>query len=696
MQTVHRFKRGSVSLCSLLPACLALLALGWAGTGKAADSLLAQATPLSSRIATLLQREGFELPVTAEADEDATTPAVTEAFAPASKGARTPPIPGSQRMAYPTQQHAAGLIVRFRNPETQAAAEAEAAMAALRTLGTPTQYQRAMSGGLHVLRFNTPLDAEQAEAAAEAVRELDEVEWAVPDLLVRPQAVSDDPYFSQQWSLHRPVSGAIGIDAESAWDISIGSSKVVVAIVDNGIRPHPEFRGRLLPGYDFVSDARRANDDNGRDADPSDPGDWVRAGECGQGEPAADSSWHGTLVAGVLGAGGDNGFGIAGISWRSSLLPVRVLGKCGGLASDVLDGMRWAIGLPVPGVPTNPNPARILNLSLSVEYPFGCYPPYRELIAEATRRGALVVVAAGNYSAPASNYSPANCAQALTVIATGPDGERAGYSNYGSNGLSAPGGDFDRFGTAGGVLSTADSGARGPRGTSYGYAQGSSMATPHVAGIAALALSVAPRLSAEELRQILLHGSAPFPADSDCARSRQCGVGVANARRSLAAASALSNYTLVREFYNTDLRHYFRTGSEVEAAQIHRGSAGAGWIEVDDLFYAWTRATDRTSPVCRFYGTPGIGPNSHFYTATPAECEAVKRDPGWTYEGIAFHVIPHANGLCPGDTVAVHRAYNQRWQFNDSNHRYSTELRKLESMRAQGWTVEGVAWCAAA
>ncbi len=666
-------------------------------TLAAADSVAPPPADLASRIATLLQREGLSgrVPVVAaEASEsELVTPLVSAQGGPTDHHA-SGRLPGVQQLAFPTAT-AAGLIVRLR--DTEAAAMPANTMHALHfTFGAPLRYQRPMSGGLHVLRFDTPVQTEQALALAQSLQGVTDIDWAVPDLPVRPQAVSTDPNFPQQWNLHSQARGTVGIDAESAWDISVGSSEVVVAVVDSGIRPHPEFSARILPGYDFVSDAERANDGDGRDADPRDPGDWVSAGECGSGEPAADSSWHGTRVAGVLAASGDNGIGIAGVAWRSSLLPVRTLGKCGGLSSDVLDGMRWAIGLPVAGAPANPNPARILNLSLSVEYPFGCYPPYREFLAEATRRGVLVIAAAGNYGEPAANYSPANCSQALAVIASGPDGEPASYSNYGSNALSAPGGDFDRFGRAGGVLSTSNTGTRGPRDASYDYAQGSSMATPHVAGIAALALSIAPRLSAEELRLTLLYASSPFPAGSDCARTRQCGVGVADAWRSVAAASALSGYVLVREFYHSGLRHYFRTGSSTEATRIHRGEAGPGWVELDDLFYAWAQPGDHTVPVCRFYGTPGIGPNSHFYTASAAECEQVKRDPGWTYEGIAFHVVPHAGGNCPANTVPVHRAYNQRWQFNDSNHRYSVDLRTLQAMRSQGWVVEGVAWCAAA
>lgn len=662
----------------------------------------AAATPsLNRRIATLLQRQGIAVDPIAEDGADPGG-ADTGPDAEALQAARAQRAAGVQPRAFPIQ-HAAGLIVRFRDSDAQAAAargeapSAQALAAVHDRLGADARYQRAMSGGLHVLRFGSVRELGDAQALAHALGEHADVEWAVPDLIALPQTRSADPHFPLQWNLHDPArTGLAGIDAESAWDVSAGSREVVIAVVDSGIRPHPEFGARLLPGYDFVSNVWQANDGDGRDADASDPGDHVGAGQCAAGSDAEGSSWHGTKVAGIIAADGDNGAGIAGIAWRSRLLPVRVLGRCGGLVSDVLDGMRWAIGLPVPGVPNNPNPARVVNLSLSVEHGPECYPPFRDVIREAVARGALVVAAAGNANRPFAAYSPANCPQALAVVASGPDGDIASYSNYGGNGLSAPGGDADRFGSTGAVMTTTDRGTRGPRGPTYGRAEGSSIAAPHVSGIAALALSIAPQLSGEELRSVLLYGARPFPADSDCTRFQLCGSGLADAGRTLSTAWAMRSFTLVREFYNTELRHFFRTGSAEEIAFIARGGAGPGWVENDDGFYAWLGPAPGTVPVCRFYGTPGIGPNSHFYTAHATECEAVKKDRGWTYEGIAFHVKLATGQRCPANTTPVYRVYNQRWQVNDSNHRYTTDRRVYSTMVSQGWAGEGVAWCAAA
>lgn len=148
----------------------------------------------------------------------------------------------------------------------------------------------------------------------------------------------------------------------------------------------------------------------------------------------------------------------------------------------------------------------------------------------------------------------------------------------------------------------------------------------------------------------------------------------------------------VIEFFNSLLGHYFITGSATEVDAIRFGLAGPGWAQTGLHFYAFEKSPPANAlPVCRFYGQPPLGPNSHFYTLDPIECEAVKKDRGWKYEGIAFYAIPPLNGQCPADTVPVWRAYNNGYARNDSNHRYSTDRALLATLA--GWSLEGVVFC---
>ena len=174
--------------------------------------------------------------------------------------------------------------------------------------------------------------------------------------------------------------------------------------------------------------------------------DWITAAESSSGYFAGcqvhNSSWHGTHTAGTIGAASNNGVGVAGVNWNSKILPVRVLGKCGGYTSDIADGMRWAAGLSVSGVPANANPAKVLNLSLGG---YGaCDATYQNAVNAIVAAGTTIVVSAGNSNADAVNYRPGNCTGVITVAATNRDGGRAYYSNYGSTvEISAPGGETD-------------------------------------------------------------------------------------------------------------------------------------------------------------------------------------------------------------------------------------------------------------
>ena len=398
------------------------------------------------------------------------------------------------------------------------------------TGGVHFQYFRAMSSGAQVIKLPERLPIAQVYAITEKLKNLPEVEYAEPDQILQHTLTPNDPQYSNQWDLWDTQ----GINAPAAWDITTGSSSIVVADVDTGITNHVDLSGRTVPGYDFISNAQIANDGNGRDSDPSDPGDWITYSESSNpssifyGCLVENSSWHGTHTAGTIGASGDNSIGIAGINWNSKILPVRVLGKCGGYNSDIIDGMLWAAGLPVSGVPANPNPAKVLNLSLGGTG--SCSTTFQNAINQITAAGAVVVVAAGNSGVNVSNSVPANCNGVISVSATASDGSLASYSNYGSKvKISAPGGDFNKDV---GILSTLNTGTTVPVSDTYGYYQGTSMAAPHVTGVVSLMFSLDPALTPSQALQILQSTAQAFPSGSTCNTSI-CGAGIVDARAAL-------------------------------------------------------------------------------------------------------------------------------------------------------------------
>lgn len=362
--------------------------------------------------------------------------------------------------------------------------------------------------------------------------------------LATPAAAADrppppnDPYYGDQWALRGESS--YGIDLLETWRFGQGNG-VIVAVLDSGITPHPEFEGRILPGYDFISDPTRAGDGDGRDPDPNDTGDWVTqndvstrtyGAECTE---SSDSSWHGTHVAGTILAAANNGVGVVGIVPQAQLLPVRVVGHCGGSLADLIDAMRWAGGLSVAGVPENPNPAVVINISLVVER--NCPVQMQSAVNELAARGTVVVTAVGNDSTEASLFAPANCIGTVTVGASTSTGDRAGYSNYGSAvDLSAPGGTATR---RGGILSTLNDGRTVPAANSYAVASGTSMATPHVSGLLAAVIAAEPDLPRSDLLTLLFGNLAPFPVGSACAESPGlCGAGLLSGSRLYAAFDA--------------------------------------------------------------------------------------------------------------------------------------------------------------
>ncbi len=354
--------------------------------------------------------------------------------------------------------------------------------------------------------------------------------------LVQPQLVVDDQYYAQyQWHLQDTAGG---INAPEAWDVSTGEG-VVVAVLDTGIVAHPDMDANMLAGYDFISDAaisRRPTDE--RVPGAYDYGDWYDAGECG--EPVGSgSSFHGTHVAGTIAEQSNNAIGMAGIAHDAKVLPVRVLGKCGGYTSDIADAIIWAAGGDVPGVPANAFPAEIINMSLGGSG--SCASISQVAINQAVALGTTVVVAAGNSNGDVANFSPASCDNVVSVGAARITGGRASYSNYGALvDLAGPGGGGGVDGNPNGYVwqATNSSDTSPDLGEpSYVGMAGTSMASPHVAGVAALVQSAvvasgaAPKTPAE-LEAILVDSARPFPATPD----RVIGSGLLDAPAALAKA----------------------------------------------------------------------------------------------------------------------------------------------------------------
>jgi len=399
------------------------------------------------------------------------------------------------------------------------------------TYGATLRALRATANGAHVLQLDRTMTVDEARQLAAELKSRDaNVEYAEPDRIMVPLATPTDPSYTQQWDLYEAAGG---INAPAAWDKSTGAG-VNVAVIDTGYRPHADLSGQILQGFDFISTTSIANDGGGRDTDASDPGDWTPAGSCGAGIPAADqsSSWHGTHVAGTIAAKANNGRGIAGIAYNARIVPARVLGRCGGYTSDIADAMVWASGGTVTGVPANANKARVLNLSLGGTG--ACDTTTQNAINSARSRGAVVIVAAGNSNTNAINASPANCSGVIAVAATNRSGGKASYSNYGTNvTIAAPGGD-----NGAGILSTLNSGTTTPAADNYAWYMGTSMATPHVAGVVALMLSANPNLTPDDVAARLKSTARAFPAACS-----GCGAGIVNAAAAVNAALASTTTT---------------------------------------------------------------------------------------------------------------------------------------------------------
>lgn len=491
------------------------------------------------------------------------------------------------------------LIVKLRNPT---AAEKVSALGGTRmsalskTAGVKLTAVRAMSGDASVVKLDAPMTLADAQAMAAQLAADPSVEYAEPDVPVKKfQATPTDASFAgRQWTMQVPgttfqstinlqgggmkaFTNGGGANFQSAWPTTQGANTVRVAVIDTGVTlTHPDIAAAIVPnsGYDFVSGNVAglppnfvANDGDGRDADPTDPGDWVTAAEkamyatsCDDGEAGdTSSSWHGTHMTGIVAAvwgGTAAGTSTAGAAPNVRIVPVRGLGKCGGLTSDIVDAMRWSAGLTVPMAPANPNPAKVLNLSLGGDNM--CAETTQTAVNEILAAGVVIVAATGNEGA-AQVSSPASCTGVIAVTAHVINGENADYANIGSQvAVSAPGGGQGTMLTVPTLL-TSDSayfvwstslfGATTPAsavsatdartGPAIVGFIGTSPATPHVAATAALLFSLSPGLTPAAIRDLITNTQSvrPHPAGGFCLANAQgmgnCGSGLLDSGRAI-------------------------------------------------------------------------------------------------------------------------------------------------------------------
>ena len=412
------------------------------------------------------------------------------------------------------------------------------------------------------------------------------------DEVVYSHHVPNDYYANSMYSIENSNRG---INAVAAWDLSYGED-VNVAIIDTGYTEHPDYAERSINGYDMISYLSHSIDGNARDNDAHDPG-------TGIGCDNKSSSWHGTHVAGIIGASIDNTIGAVGIAPKANLTHVRALGKCSsGYRSDIIDSIYWAAGKSLENIPVNPNPAKVINLSLGSQSSCGSY---QSAIDYARSQGSTVVVSAGNNNESANNQAPANCNGVIVVAASDNTGDKASYSNF-----SMLGGAVDITAPGSSIIAPVNSSSLGPVSPGYGYKSGTSMAAPQVAGIVALMLEKNPSLTPNEIEQVLKDTADQFLAGTTCyEQGLICGYGLVNAESAIKKAISLAAPSVITLDNNVPLKISGEEGTESEFNVIVPEGADQITVSIDsgigdaDLYVKHESQASLTHYDCRPFKT---------------------------------------------------------------------------------------------
>ncbi|WP_105102094.1 S8 family peptidase [Microbulbifer pacificus] len=472
------------------------------------------------------------------------------------------------------------FIVKY-HPESLSANKSSALVMGASSLGTDVEMQmiQTISGGGEVILSNQKLTRREADSFMSELAANPTIEYVEPDLLLQPDLVPNDPSYANLWGIHGPG----GINAHRAWDIGSGKGSIV-AVLDTGITSHSDLAKNVLAGYDFISSVTVANDGDGRDSNPEDPGNFSAPGECNA--YPTNSSWHGTHVAGIISAVADNNRGGIGVAPKAGILPVRVLGKCGGYISDISDAIIWASGGAVPGAPVNEHPADVINMSLGGIG--ACGPTLQNAIDIATKNGAVIVASAGNDGADASQQRPANCNNVITVAATTEAGSLSGFSNYGNVvDISAPGSH---------IYSTYNTGSREPVAESYASMSGTSMAAPHVSGAIALLRAHDPTISSAQTKILLKDRAKPFSDQPN----HPVGGGILDAYNLISGYAPIDNSLIngvARNPFSRSLQEYNNT--EEFRIEVPKGSR-------DLSIMAYGRGVGARNFYVRYGSTPTV------------------------------------------------------------------------------------------